>query len=70
MYVDPEFAYLFLVTALETISSVVYKEYEPENEGEFVVSHPKTYRIEPLSLNNSLLTISSPICTPSLVGKD
>jgi hypothetical protein len=38
MYVDPEFAYLFLVTALETISSAVYKEYEPENEREFVDS--------------------------------
>jgi hypothetical protein len=38
MYVDPEFAYLFLVTALESISSVVYKEYEPENEREFLDS--------------------------------
>lgn len=38
IYVDPEFAYLFLVTALETISSVVYKEYEPENEEEFLDS--------------------------------
>ncbi len=38
MYVDPEFAYLFLVTALETISSVVYKEYKPENEREFLDS--------------------------------
>lgn len=38
MYVDPEFAYLFLVTALETISSVVYKDYEPENEKEFLNS--------------------------------
>jgi hypothetical protein len=38
MYVDPEFAYLFLVTALETISSVVYKDYEPENEEEFINS--------------------------------
>ena len=38
MYADPEFAYLFLVTALETISSVVYKDYEPENEKEFLNS--------------------------------
>jgi len=38
MYVDPEFAYLFLVTALESISSVVYKDYEPENEKEFLNS--------------------------------
>jgi len=38
MYVDPEFAYLFLVTALETISSVVYKDYGPENEKEFLNS--------------------------------
>ena len=38
MYVDPEFAYLFLVTALETISSVVYKDYKPENEKEFLDS--------------------------------
>jgi hypothetical protein len=38
MYVDPEFAYLFLVTALETISSVVYRDYKPENEKEFLNS--------------------------------
>lgn len=38
MYVDPEFAYLFLVTALEAISSVLYKDYEPENEKEFLNS--------------------------------
>lgn len=38
MYVDPEFAYLFLVTALETISSVVYKDYRPESEKEFLNS--------------------------------
>lgn len=38
MYIEPEFAYLFLVTALETVSSVLYKEYEPENEEEFLDS--------------------------------
>ena len=38
MYVDPEFAYLFLVTALETISSVVYKDYSPDKEEEFLNS--------------------------------
>ena len=38
MYVEPEFAYLFLVTALEAVSSVVYKEYEPEKEREFLDS--------------------------------
>ncbi len=38
MYVEPEFAYLFLVTALETISSVVYRDYRPEEEEEFLDS--------------------------------
>ncbi len=38
MYVDPEFAYLFLVTALETISSVLFKDYKPEDEEEFLDS--------------------------------
>jgi hypothetical protein len=38
MYIDPEFAYLFLVTALETISSVVYKDYKPASEKEFLNS--------------------------------
>jgi len=38
IYVDPEFAYLFLVTALETISSVVYKDYRPDKEEEFLNS--------------------------------
>lgn len=34
MYTDPEFSYLFLVTCLETISSVVYHEYKPSDEGD------------------------------------
>ncbi len=38
MYVDPEFAYLFLVTALETISSVVNKGYRPDRAEEFINS--------------------------------
>jgi len=38
MYIEPEFAYLFLVTALETISSVVYRDYRPEDEEEFLDS--------------------------------
>jgi len=38
MYIDPEFAYLFLVTTLETVSSVALKDYEPENEKEFLNS--------------------------------
>ena len=38
MYIEPEFAYLFLVTALETISSVVYRDYQPEDEEEFLDS--------------------------------
>lgn len=38
MYVDPEFAYLLLITALEAISSVTYKNYKPENEEEFLDS--------------------------------
>jgi hypothetical protein len=38
MYVDPEFSYLFLVTALETISSVIYKDYRPESDKEFLNS--------------------------------
>jgi hypothetical protein len=33
MYTEPEFSYLFLVTCLEAISSAVYKEYKPSNEG-------------------------------------
>lgn len=38
MYVDPEFAYLFLVTALETISSVINKDHKPDREDEFLNS--------------------------------
>jgi len=38
MYTEPEFSYLFLVTALETVSSVVYKDYRPENEEDFLNS--------------------------------
>jgi hypothetical protein len=38
MYIEPEFAYLFLVTALETISSVIYRDYRPEDEEEFLDS--------------------------------
>ena len=34
MYTEPEFSYLFLVTCLEAISSAVYKEYKPSNEGD------------------------------------
>jgi hypothetical protein len=38
MYSEPEFAYLLLITALEAISSVVYKDYKPENEEQFLNS--------------------------------
>ena len=38
MYVDPEFAYLLLITALEAISSVANKDYKPEKEEEFLDS--------------------------------
>jgi len=34
IYTEPEFSYLFLVTCLETISSAVYKEYKPSDEGD------------------------------------
>lgn len=36
MYTEPEFSYLFLVTCLEAISSVVCREYKPTDEG----AHP------------------------------
>ena len=38
MYTEPEFSYLFLVMCLEAISSVVHKDYRPENEEEFLES--------------------------------
>jgi hypothetical protein len=34
MYTEPEFSYLFLVMCLEAISSAVYKDYKPSNEGD------------------------------------
>lgn len=34
MYTEPEFSYLFLVTCLETISSVVCRDYRPTDEGD------------------------------------
>jgi len=38
MYAEPEFSYLFLVASLETISSVVHKDFKPDNEEEFLDS--------------------------------
>lgn len=38
MYFEPEFSYLFLVTALETISSVINRDYKPDKEQEFLNS--------------------------------
>lgn len=38
MYTEPEFSYLFLVMCLEAISSVVHKDYKPDNEEEFLES--------------------------------
>ena len=36
MYTEPEFSYLLLVTCLETISSVVNKDYLPDNKEDFL----------------------------------
>jgi hypothetical protein len=41
MYSEPEFAYLFLVTCLETISSVVLKKYRPRNTSDFLDTRMK-----------------------------
>jgi hypothetical protein len=38
MYADPDFAYLLLITALEAISSIVYADYEPKNELQYLDS--------------------------------
>jgi hypothetical protein len=38
MYTDPDFAYLLLITALEAISSIVYEDYKPENEIQYLDS--------------------------------
>lgn len=38
MYTEPDFAYLLLITALEAIASVVYKDYKPENEERYLNS--------------------------------
>lgn len=50
MYTEPEFSYIFLVICLEAISSVVYKDYRPENEEEFLDSKFSGWR----SLLNTL----------------
>jgi len=46
MYVDPEFAYLFLVTALETISSVINKDYKPDREEDFLNSRFSGWKVD------------------------
>jgi hypothetical protein len=51
MYTEPEFSYLFLVTCLEAISSVVYEDYRPNSEEEFLDSRTPEWR----SLFNILL---------------
>jgi hypothetical protein len=38
LYTEPEFSYLFLVTCLEAISSVVYENYQPEDTSKFLDS--------------------------------
>lgn len=38
LYTDPEFSYLFLVTCLEAISSVVYEDYQPKDTSKFLDS--------------------------------
>ena len=38
LYTEPEFAYLFLVTCLETISSVVNRDYEPDDKFKYLES--------------------------------
>jgi len=38
IYTEPEFSYLFLIICLETISSVVYKDYKPPEEEKFLDS--------------------------------
>ena len=35
LYTDPEFSYLFLVTCLEAISSVLYEDYQPKDSSKF-----------------------------------
>jgi len=44
LYTEPEFAYLFLVTCLEAISSVVYKDYQPKNTEQFLDSRFSGWR--------------------------
>lgn len=44
LYTEPEFSYLFLVTCLEAISSVVYKDYKPNNEEDFLDSRDHGWR--------------------------
>jgi hypothetical protein len=36
MFTEPEFSYLLLITCLETISSVVYPKYRPEDEKKYL----------------------------------
>jgi hypothetical protein len=50
MYTDPEFSYLFLIMCLETISSVVFQDYKPDSEEEFLDSRYSGWKI----LSNSL----------------
>jgi hypothetical protein len=44
LYTEPEFAYLFLVTCLEAVSSVVYKDYRPKNTEQFLDSRFSGWR--------------------------
>jgi hypothetical protein len=57
MYTEPEFSYLFLVTALETISSVVYKGYRPEDEQEFLSSRFPGWNEASGGLSNDQTTV-------------